>query len=314
MKIFIPLPNENWYADKAALQFQFHSSHQVVFQYFEDVDVIWLLAGWCWNQIPKQILLSKSVITTIHHVVPEKFNKSEFLARDSITTAYHVPCTQTFNFIKQHTSKPIHKIGYWVDDTIWHSRGHREEYRKEFGIQPDEYVLSSFQRDGEGANPMIPKREKAPEKFLEYVNKVSQERKVKVLLNAWRRDFVIDGLKKIGVSFLYKELPDQETVRKMYLATDSYVASGIVEGGCQQLLECAIMKVPCVGNKGVGMVDDVLSENCRIDIGKEIWYPTQEDVEEAYQNIQKYKITNHIGLYERYFEDTSVKSKETTSF
>ena len=40
-------------------------------------DIIWLLAGWCWNQIPEKVLQSKKVVCTIHHEVPSKFNEYE---------------------------------------------------------------------------------------------------------------------------------------------------------------------------------------------------------------------------------------------
>ena len=106
----------------------------------------------------------------------------------------------------------------------------------------------------------------------------------------------------MGVPYVYKELPPQDVIRRMYLATDCYVASGLVEGGCQALLETAILSVGCVGIPGVGMVDDILPENCRFDISQELYYPTQNDVQQAYQNVEKFKIEEHVKRYDEFFE------------
>ena len=73
-----------------------------------EADIIWLLAGWAWKRIPLQLLKSKKVITTIHHIVPDKFNQSRqqnFKARDQITDLYHTACQKTTEFIKKFITK-----------------------------------------------------------------------------------------------------------------------------------------------------------------------------------------------------------------
>lgn len=310
MKIFFLKPNENWFGDAMGDQFKEFSRHDVNFDDPQKSDFIWIASGWCWknliNQYPDLYKSNKKVICTIHHIFKPKFDLDDFQLRQKYCKIdmYHVPCEQSKQTLMEVANVPeqkIKKIGYWVNTKLWFEED-RQKCREEFGIKDGEYVISSFQRDGEGSNPMIPKNEKNPQGFLKFVENVSKERKVKVLLNAWRRNFVIDGLKKLGVPYVYKELPPQDVIRRMYLATQCYVASGLVEGGCQALLESSVLHVGCVGIPGVGMVDVILPENCRFDISQKIYYPTSEDVEKAYQNVQKYRIEEHIKRYDEFFE------------
>ena len=92
MKIFCHVPRENWIVDRMGSEFLQHSSHNVSLDRIEeDTEIIWLLASWCWNQIPENILYEKKVVCTIHHEVPEKFDaarKANFLQRDRFVDQY----------------------------------------------------------------------------------------------------------------------------------------------------------------------------------------------------------------------------------
>ena len=77
MKIFCHIPRENWIVDRMGIEYKGHSIHDISFDKIEnDTDIIWLLASWCWNQIPFEILKRKKVVCTIHHEVPEKFDEN----------------------------------------------------------------------------------------------------------------------------------------------------------------------------------------------------------------------------------------------
>ena len=92
-----------------------------------------------------------------------------------------------------------------------------------------------------------------------------------------------------------------EDVQKMYAACDLYLVSSRYEGGPQSLLEAPAMKVPIVSTD-MGMASQTLNKNCIIDVEKEIYFPTQEDVEENYNNIQQFKLDTHIEKYLDFFK------------
>ena len=75
-KVYVLPPGEKWIVDQMVNDWN---------QYNKDItasnteaNVIWLLADWCWRNI-EHLLLNKKVITTIHHIVPEKFGKNDML-------------------------------------------------------------------------------------------------------------------------------------------------------------------------------------------------------------------------------------------
>ena len=45
-----------------------------------------------------------------------------------------------------------------------------------------------------------------------------------------------------------------------------------------------------------------LGGNCIIDVEKEIYFPTEEDVEENFNNIQQFKLDTHIEKYLDFFK------------
>ena len=123
MKVFCLTPRENWFCDRYGLEYQNYSRNDVSLDYiYEDTSVIWLLASWCFKNIPDQVLASKKVICTIHHEVPWKFDENRalnFKNRDRFVDAYHVPCDQTKDFVETITDKPVYKIGYWCNNHLW---------------------------------------------------------------------------------------------------------------------------------------------------------------------------------------------------
>lgn len=114
-------PRENWIVDRFVKEWS-EDNPDITVSDPVKADVIWLLADWAWDQLPVSLLRLKRVITTVHHIVPEKFDVSArqvFELRDSITDAYHVYNQRTFDFISSLTKKPIHLIPYWANDSLF---------------------------------------------------------------------------------------------------------------------------------------------------------------------------------------------------
>lgn len=121
-KVFVLPPGEGWIVDRFVDEWNIDNA-DISVSHPRDADVIWLYADWCWSRLAAPGLLSgKKVITTIHHVVPEKFDqaaKNEFNIRDTYTTVYHVPNKYTEEFVRKLTNKPVHVIPYWANGSIF---------------------------------------------------------------------------------------------------------------------------------------------------------------------------------------------------
>jgi glycosyltransferase involved in cell wall biosynthesis len=259
----------------------------------KDAQVVWLLADWCWERLWRSgALKDKKVITTVHHIVPEKFGhqqRQEFDARDKITTAYHVYNERTLDFIRPMTDKPVHFIKYWANQKIWNITESKSELRKKYDIPEDGVkVIGSFQRDTEGHDLKSPKLEKGPDLFADYVGKLAE--KPFVLLAGWRRQYVISRLETMGIPYKYFERPDQSTVNELYQCLDLYVVSARHEGGPQSLIECGLTNVPVISTP-VGIAEQVLpSSAINVDLAK---------VEPAIPDVDSWKLPDGYLLYRK---------------
>lgn len=302
MKVFVLAPQENWICDRIAAEWKKYCS-DITTDNIKEADVVWLLAGWCWNHVPMHILNDKKVILTVHHIVPDKFDNlklREFQVRDQFVNAYHVPNVKTAEFVKQLTNKPIFISSYWYDPDCW-SPLDKSECRNILNLPEEKFIVGSFQRDTEGGTKN-PKLEKGPDLFCDYVEKLNKEKNIHVLLGGWRREYVIERLQKAGIPFSFFEKVPLEQLKIMYGACDLYVVASRFEGGPQAILEASAMKVPII-SRDVGIANVILEPNCVIDIPNESFIPGEDSVEKNYQNVQDYSIvlykSNYIQMFKR---------------
>lgn len=261
MKIWSHAPGENWIIDEIVKVWNIHNS-DISTSDPQQADVVWLAADFAWRNVPIEFLRKKIVVSTIHHIVPEKWNKAserDFYERDLITRAYHVPNFRTMEFIRSKTQKPVYCIPYWADQTRWfRSSESKNEIRKRMQIPFDKYVVFSAQRDTEGHDLISPKLEKGPDLLANALQSLSDKRDdVHVVLGGWRRQYIINRLKNMRLTWNYIELPSQNVVRDLYQSSDLYMITSRYEGGPQALLECGLMQLPCV-SRPVGMAEEVL--------------------------------------------------------
>ena len=267
-KVFVLPPNEDWIIDRLVSEwYEFNSD--ISTKNVNEADVIWLLADFCWQRL-SHILRDKKVITTIHHIVPSKFNAAErfeFQLRDDVTTVYHVPNKHTLEFIKPLTKKPIVQVCYWANQHIWKKTGEKEELRKKYGLPNDSYLVGSFQRDTEAAGipqgQYLPKLEKGADllvgAIISWHDKCKNYFPVEVVLGGWRRQYVMKRLDSVGIKYHYFEKPSQEIINDLYQTLDLYPVTARQEGGPQSLIECGLLSVPVV-SRSVGIAELVLPE------------------------------------------------------
>jgi glycosyltransferase involved in cell wall biosynthesis len=300
MKVYVHGPNENWIVDRFTDEFRTYCSDISVNNPYE-ADIIWLIADWCYDQLPYDLLKKKKVFTTNFHIVPEKFNSNsiiEFMKRDKITDLYHSSCNKTEKYLKDiGATKPIWTGLTWVNGNLWKRLENKKEIRREFGIHDDEFVIGSFQRDTEGHDLKSPKLEKGPDIFCDYVEKVAKDKKVVVLLGGWRREYVMNRLKYSNIRFIYSKLPNFETLNKMYNALDLYVVGSRYEGGPQSILECAVIEIPIISTD-VGVASHILShESISKEISAESLLECIPNIDYAKNKVQELLIPQGFNIF-----------------
>lgn len=265
MKKVYPLaPSENWICDRLVAEWVSDNS-DITAPDPESADIIWLLADWCWRQLPWGLLQERIVVTTIHHIVPEKFGPAEiadFMMRDKITNYYHVYNQRTYDFIRSLTMKSIILIPYWANQKIFkrtiETTLDRNDLRSKFGLNKDAYLIGSFQRDTEGHDLKSPKLEKGPDLLADAIELYhKQQPLVEVVLAGWRRQYITNRLDAVGIRYHYFQRPPQKTVVELYQTLDLYPVTARHEGGPQSLIECGLLGIPVV-SRPVGIAEQVL--------------------------------------------------------
>jgi glycosyltransferase involved in cell wall biosynthesis len=260
MKLFVLPPCENWCVDDMVTQWVQHNP-SLYASSPEVASHIWLLADWCWDKLSYDTLRQRKVLTTVHHLVPNKMGSNELRSwnyRDTVTTAYHVFNQHTLEQVRALTSKPIHQIPYWVESSRYkQSPLSQETLRTKHGLPVDGFLIGSAQRDTEGHDLKSPKLEKGPDILCDFLEKISDTPKLHVVLAGWRRQYVINRLQQANVQFTYFERPDWLILQELYQTLDVYVVSGRFEGGPMALQECGMLNVPVIATP-VGIAEQVL--------------------------------------------------------
>lgn len=260
-KVFVLPPSEDWIVDRFVKEWNEDNS-DISVNHPKDANVVWLLADWAWQNLYQSGWLNgKKVLTTVHHIVPEKFNSlayQEFMFRDKLTTAYHVYNEQTKDFISRLTKKEVFVVPYWANQKIWKATGSKNDLRKKYNLPLNSYLVGSFQRDTEGSDLISPKLEKGPDLLADYLEKVVKKNPdLHVVLAGWRRQYIISRLKKSGIPFTYVERPPHDVINELYQTLDLYPVTARCEGGPQSLIECGLLNVPVI-SRNVGIATQVL--------------------------------------------------------
>ena len=297
MKIFLNKANENWVLDRITEEW-YSGNGDISTHNINEADIIWIISAWLWKDIPLHLLESKKVVTTIHHVVPNKFDENGFKERDVYVDCYHVPNNYTKDFIKNYTNKKIKVISYWANPKLWFNLN-KINCRNEMKLPLDKYLIGSFQRDTEGYDLATPKLEKGPDIFCDMVEKINESNDIEVVLGGWRRQYIMNRLDNVGIKYHYFELPPFDTINKLYNCLDLYIVGSRYEGGPQSILECALTKTPIISTD-VGIANLVLSKNSIY--GNEQSEVTP-NVDVAYDNVQTYCMDTWFDEYKKLFKE-----------
>ena len=313
MKVYVLAPQENWICDRFVSEWTAHHGSEIV-DNPNDADIVWLLADWCWNHLSPDILRSKKILASVHHIVPEKFGpeqQREFAIRDTIVDYYHVPCQKTHDQIRGLTSKKIFTFPFWVNPLVWYDQKNlKDELRERYGISKDVFLIGSFQRDTEGHDLKSPKLEKGPDLFCDAVIKKRNDNAnkgkppVEVLLAGWRRQYVMSRLDAARIKHYYHELPELRAINDFYAMLDLYIVAARYEGGPQAIFECALTRTPIISTD-VGAASIILDKSSIFTPGNSL--SARSNIAAAFENVSKITIPEGFGRFEEALRDIHEK-------
>ncbi len=273
MKLYFHAAHEGWVVDKFFSEWKEHNQ-DIHTDNLDEADTIWLCADWAWDQIPYYVYKNKRVITTCHHFVDWELEKYEYMIHvDSFTHEYHVPCERTKQQLQEYfnITKPIHVRSFWADPKKFYYIGDENKkqskinlkateqiysLKRKFGFSEHDYIIGSFQRDTQGVGIAKgiyePKSEKGADVFVEFLKLLRNKQNFKVLLGAWRRQYVMKEFDKLGIEYKYIELPPVNILNEMYNICDLIPICSRAEGHPMQIVESLLTYTNCIStNVGV---------------------------------------------------------------
>ncbi len=300
MKIYINSPKESWVVDRFVKEWK-ENNKNISTNLLSKADLIWIISPWTWKKLSKKHLSSKKVICTIHHIDDKKFNIEEFSELDKLVDRYHIISKKTENTLKQLTKKDIFYSPFWIDSKKFFNIKDNQSLRKKFNIKDNDFAIGSFQRDTEGLDNKSPKLEKGPDNFIEIIKNLDYENKnLKVVLTGKRRNYIINKLNELKISFEYFQMVDNKRLNELYNSLDLYIVASRVEGGPQSILECALSKTPIISTD-VGVANQILSDKSIFTMKE--YRNAKPNVEHAYREVQKYIIPEGFESFINFFED-----------
>ena len=177
IKVYLSNINESWVVDRFRDDWYEHNK-EISTNSIKKSDIIWIISPWVWKNIKTKYLKDKKVVCSIYHIDFEKFtdkDEKEFYMRDKFVDIYHVISNKTVAELKKLTNKKIVSIPFWVDQNLFFDIQNKEDLRKKYKFNNQDYLIGSFQRDTEGSDLINPKLIKGPDIFLKIVTELFQQ-------------------------------------------------------------------------------------------------------------------------------------------
>ena len=295
--IYLNKINEDWVVDRFRNEW-YENNKSISTGNIYRADLVWLIASWNWKKVSSRQLLKKKVLCTVHHIDEDKFNekeKEEFFKRDEYVDEYHVISKKTYQQVSKLTQKKITVLPFWVNRNIWYKIKNNKELKIKYNLKEESYLVGSFQRDSEGANPNQPKLSKGPDRFLEVVKDLNNKHKnLHIVLTGKRRDYLVNELKKYQINYSYFEMANFGAINELYNCLDLYIVSSRYEGGPQSILECGVTKTPIISTD-VGIASEILSSESIYDMNN--FSEAKPNVGFAFNSSIEYASEKHFDKY-----------------
>ena len=295
--IYLNKINEDWVVDRFRNEW-YENNKSISTGNIYRADLVWLIASWNWKKVSSRQLLKKKVLCTVHHIDEDKFNekeKEEFFKRDEYVDEYHVISKKTYQQVSKLTQKKITVLPFWVNRNIWYKIKNNKELKIKYNLKEESYLVGSFQRDSEGANPNQPKLSKGPDRFLEVIKDLNNKHKnLHIVLTGKRRDYLVNELKKYQINYSYFEMANFGAINELYNCLDLYIVSSRYEGGPQSILECGVTKTPIISTD-VGIASEILSPESIYDMNN--FSEAKPNVGFAFNSSIEYASEKHFDKY-----------------
>tara|TARA_B100000575_G_scaffold22722_1_gene15531 strand:+ start:75 stop:995 length:921 start_codon:yes stop_codon:yes gene_type:complete len=302
MKIYTNKINESWIIDRVIHEWT-SNNNEIISNSIQDADIVWIISTWTWKKIRPKYLKDKKVVASIYHIDFNNFNKKDeknFYKMDQYVDLYHVISLKTKEQLERLTSKEIISIPFWVNQENLFHIDKKSNLRKKYGFSEDDYIIGSFQRDTEGSDLVSPKLIKGPDIFIDLVNRLNKIQNIKILLTGTRRQYVINKLEKLGISYEYFEMVQIDQLNEFYNILDLYLVTSRLEGGPQAVLECAITKTPIISTD-VGVASEILHPKSIYSLDN--FEDAEPMVEYAYQNSKKFMLPEGMNRFREMFRE-----------
>jgi len=299
MKVYLNSAKENWVVDRFRKEW-YASNISISTKLINKSDIVWIISPWTWRKININKLSNKKVICSIYHLDEGKFSKNdlnEFNFRDKYVDIYHVISDNTKKQIEKLTDKRVISIPFWVNEKIWHQIDEKNKLREKFKLDPEAFIVGSFQRDTEGKDLVSPKLSKGPDQFLKIVEKYKENnKKVRVLLTGKRRNYIIENLERLEIPFNYFEMVSFKELNELYNCLDLYIVSSRYEGGPQAIMECAVTRTPIISTD-VGIASEVLDRKSIFNM--DTFMKAEPNVDYAFKKVQEYLIPSGFDNFRK---------------
>ena len=302
MKIFVLYARENWITDELAKEW-IQNNEDLYTNNPLDADIIWILSDYIINQLPYYIYQQKKVVTTIHHIAPEKVNQAQiqhFNVLNKITDVFHSICDITTIEMRKYFTKPIITFPFCHNENVWKNIENKKELRNKYNFPEKEFLIGSFQKDTEGnsiANKTyMPKLCKGPDLFVRAVVLLKKEKypNLKVVLTGYYRQYIMNEFKKNNIDFYFFEKVDFKILNELMNCLDLYIVASRCEGGPRAINECSLTKIPLLSTN-VGIASLLCHPDSIFDMNNiETILNCTANVEYNYKKAQLYTIKNYM--------------------
>ena len=291
-KIFVNRENSGWIFDRIHADYLKYTRHEVV-GLNSNPDVCWFLNPWGFVDVAKAIRCPSFV--HIHHIDETKISQWPFDVINKFATGCIVPNRHTEETLKNYVNVPIYRFPYWLLSEMTAPKCET--------LGSHETLIGSFQKDSEGRTNK-PKLSKGPDIFLDILVHLKNEYPLKVVLTGYNRGYIIDGLKREGISFEYHERI--KDLKPLYDSLDWYFVTSRTEGGPQAILEAPYRGVKILSTD-VGIASEVLHSDCICDNVEEFVTKFKKGVDRRDYNYNNISSNfNHkliIGTLDDFFEN-----------
>ena len=290
--------NQKWIIDVFENEFIEYSGLNFTTN-IEQANIIWII-GYNLQKIDLISKLEKKpfIIMTIHHI--DWNNNNETIKTieklDPIVDVYLVICEKVKIDMGRLTKKKIIQANFWINEKNFYKIDNKEELRKKWKLDNDNYIVGSFQRDTMGKNKcMLPKLSKGPDILLKVVQAMKMERpNIVVLLTGRRRNYIMRELDSANIKYVYYEMVTVSELNELYNCLDLYIVSSRVEGGPRSIMECGLAKTPIISTD-VGIASLIMNSDAIYDMENTDSYKNAKvDIDYVYEKTMRYSISNYM--------------------